>query len=148
MSDKIAEFLAAHDWDMLRAVKGWEVERDSGAPDVVRLTLSARDGERYTVRFLCDNYPITAPSVAFIDATGSALNRIAWPAGNTAFYEVVKLPPQSFLCTDLTREGFAHHPNWVGMPTAWKAETHTLMNLFNYIQDDLLNSNNYEGRAK
>ena len=57
MSDRIAEFLAAHNWDMLRSVKGWEVERDSVTPDVVRLTLSARDGERYIVRFLCDGNP-------------------------------------------------------------------------------------------
>jgi hypothetical protein len=86
--------------------------------------------------------------VAFINAQGSDGDRKAWPDGNSVFCEVVKLPPESFLCTDLTREGFAHHADWISRPTAWKGTTHTLLNLFNYIQDDLLNSVNYQGRAK
>lgn len=148
MPDRVGEFLAKHDWELLRAIKGWQVERDDANPDVVRLTLSARDGERYTVRFVCDGYPAAAPSVAFVNAEGSSADRKAWPAGNDAFHQVVKLPPASFLCTDLTREGFAHHPDWVNRPTAWKGDTHTLMNLFNYVQDDLLNSANYQGRVR
>jgi hypothetical protein len=60
---------------------------------------------------------------------------------------VVKLPSESFLCTDLTREGLNHHPDWVGRSTAWDGTTHTLMHLFNYIHDDLLNSPDYQGRA-
>src|SRR5690242_10642942 len=106
MVDKLGEFLARHDWEVLRAIKGWQVERDAVAAEVVRLTLSARDGERFTVRFICDNYPDAAPGVTFINAAGSTTDPTAWPAGNAAFYEVVKPPPQSFLCTDLTREGF------------------------------------------
>jgi hypothetical protein len=148
MSDKIGDFLASHDWELLRTLKGWQVERDTIATDVVRLSLSARDGERFIVRFLCNGYPDNAPAVVFVNAKWSSADRTAWPAGNTAFYLVVKLPPESFLCTDLTREGFAHHPEWLNRPTAWKSSTHTLMDLFNYIQDDLLNSINYEGRAK
>lgn len=147
MADKLGEFLASNDWELLRTIKGWQVERDSVAADVVRLTLSARDGERYTVRFVCDGYPDTAPSVVFINSAGSPTDRTAWPAGNDEFYRVVKLPPASFLCTDLTREGFAHHSEWMNRPTAWKGSIHTLMHLFNYIQDDLLNSANYHGRA-
>ena len=148
MPDKIGEFLASHDWDLLKAIKGWQVERDDAATDVVRLTLSARDGERFTVRFVCDGYPDKAPRVAFVNADGSSADRKVWPAGNAAFYEVVKHPPHSFLCTDLTREGFEHHPAWMNQARAWKGSTHTLMDLFNYIQDYLLNSINYQGRAQ
>jgi len=148
MPDKIGEFLASHNLELLKAIKGWQVERDDVATDVVRLTLSAPDGERYIVRFICDGYPDIAPRVAFVNAEGSSADRTAWPAGNAAFYEVIKHPPHSFLCTDLTREGFEHHAAWVGRPTAWKGSTHTLMDLFNYIQDDLLNSINYQGRAQ
>ena len=148
MSDNIGQFLASHDWDLLKQVKGWQVERDDKASDVVRLSLSAPDGERYVVRFVCDGYPAQAPSVTFINSTGSESDKTAWPAGNTVFYEVVKHPPNSFICTDLTREGFRQHPNWIGGRTAWNGKTHTLMNLFNYIQDDLLNSVNYQGRAR
>lgn len=142
------EFWAGQDWKLLETIKGWQVQRDTVATDVVRLTLSARDGERYIVRFVCDGYPQSPPRVAFVSATGSTTDRSAWPAGNNAFYEVVKLPTESFLCTDLTREGLQHHPEWAGLPTAWNGNTHTLMDLFNYIQDDLLNSPNYQGRAK
>jgi hypothetical protein len=146
MPDKIGEFLDYRDWNRLHSIKGWLVRRDDIATDVVRLTLSARDGERFTVRFLCDDYPQIAPCVAFINDQGSTTDRSAWPGGNSAFHDVVKLPPASFLCTDLTREGFAHHRDWINRPTAWKS-ANTLLDLFNYIQDDLLNSVNYQGRA-
>ncbi|HEV2328592.1 MAG TPA: hypothetical protein VGY56_07375 [Verrucomicrobiae bacterium] len=148
MPDNLGDFLAGHDWELFKALKGWQVERDDKATDVIRLTLPARDGEQYIVRFVCDGYPDEAPRVQFINAQGSASDRTAWPNGNGAFCEVVKLPPHSFLCTDLTREGFEHHADWKSRPTAWKGTTHTLLDLFNYIQDDLLNSVNYQGRAK
>lgn len=147
MSDNLGEFLAKQDWELLGPIKGWRVERDVISADVVRLMLSARDGDRFILRCLCDGYPNQVPSVAFIDAAGSTAVRTAWPSGTTEFHKVVKLPPDSFLCTDLTREGFQHHPEWAARPTAWKGNTHTLMDLFNYVHD-LLNSNGYQGRAK
>lgn len=147
MADKIAEFLAAHDWKLLESLKGWKVDRSVENPEVIRLELSARDGEKYIVRFLCDGYPAKAPSVKFINAQGQESDRAAWPAGNDEFYQVVKLPPHSFLCTDLTREGFQHHADWVGRPTAWNGNKHTLMVVFNYLHD-LLHSNDYQQRAK
>ena len=148
MSDRLGEFLSSHNWKLLRTLKGWQVERDSDNTDVVRLTLSAREGETYIVRLVCDGYPEQAPSVKFVNNLGSDQDRTAWPAGDGLFHKAVKLPPHCFLCTDLTREGFEHHPDWAKRSTAWKGNTHTLMHLFNYIQDDLLNSKNYTGRAK
>ena len=147
MPDRIGEFLAEHDWELLRAVKGWNVERDDKATDVVRLTLPAIDGQRFTVRFVCEGYPEKLPSVKFINAAGSTSDRTAWPSGNDEFHKVVKLPPDSFLCTDLTLEGVQHHPDWMNSPSAWKGSTHTLMNSFNYLHD-LLNSADYRCRAK
>jgi len=147
MADKIDDFLASHEWRLLESLKRWRVERDKDNPDVIRLELFARDDEKYLVRFLCDGYPNTVPSVKFITAQGSYSDKSAWPAGNAVFHEVVKIPPDSFLCTDLTREGFNHHADWLGRPTAWNGNKHTLMTLFNYIQD-LLNSDDYQSRAK
>jgi hypothetical protein len=147
MPDKLGEFLTACNWKLLRTIKGWQVERDDVATDVVRLSLSASDGECYIVRFVCDGYPDLAPRVVFIDAAGSTSERTAWPDGDVTFYQVVKLPPNSFLCTDLTREGLAHHPDWANLGSAWNGQKHTLMHLFNYIQDEILNSPHYKGRA-
>jgi len=147
MSDKLGEFLDKHDWELLGAIKGWHVERDAVSPDFVRLTLPASDGEKYILRCRCDGYPEQAPGAVFIDAAASPNERTAWPAGTTEFYQVVKLPPASFLCTDLTREGFARHPEWKGRANAWNGTTHTLMDLFNYIHE-LLNSHEYQGRCK
>jgi hypothetical protein len=147
MADNLGEFLAQQDWELLRTIKGWHVERDAVSTDVVRLTLPARDGERFILRCICDGYPDKAPSVAFINAAGSTADRTAWPAGTATFYLVVKLPTESFLCTDLTREGFQHHQEWTARPNAWKGSTHTLLDLFNYVHE-LLNSTDYEGRTK
>jgi hypothetical protein len=147
MSDKLAEFLARHDWELLRTIKGWQVERDIESTDVVRLTLPALDGEQYILRCICDGYPDQAPKAAFVNALGSEGDRTAWPSGTAEFFKVVKLPTESFLCTDLTRQGLRQHPEWIGRPDAWKGNTHTLMDLFNYTHD-LLNSNEYQGRCK
>ncbi len=147
MADNLGEFLAKQDWALLQAIKGWHVERDDVSKDVVRFTLPARDDDRFTVCLLCDGYPDTPPSVKFIDAAGSTTERTAWPSGTAEFYLVVKVPPHSFLCTDLTREGFAQHPEWTNRPNAWNGATHTLLDLFNYIHD-LLNSKSYQGRCK
>ncbi|MFN7138213.1 MAG: hypothetical protein ACK4UN_02620 [Limisphaerales bacterium] len=146
MPDKLSEFLAQHDWELLKNIKGWHVERDDESTDVIRLTLPARDGEQFTVRFVCIGYPNQAPSVKFVNASGSEADRTAWPTGTPAFHEVVKLPPHSFLCTDLTLEGFKHHPDWVSRSNAWKAQTHTLMDIFNYVHD-ILHGDHYKHRT-
>jgi hypothetical protein len=147
MSDKLGEFLAGQDWELLRTINGWHVERDGVSTDVVRLTLPARDGERYILRCICDGYPDKPPDAAFTDVAGSTMERTAWPCGTAEFYKVVKLPTESFICTDLTREGLKRHTEWLGKGNAWNGSTHTLLDLFNYIQG-LLNSNDYQGRCK
>jgi hypothetical protein len=146
MADTLTEFFAAQKWDAVSKVAGWHVERDAENTDVVRLTLPARDGERYILRCVCDGYPKEAPSVKFATADGDVSVTSAWPAGDNLFHEVVKLPPASFLCTDLTREGFAHHGPWRGKSNAWDENTHTLMDIFNYVQR-MLNSEHYLKRA-
>ena len=146
MADALTKFLASQDWDALGRIMGWYVERDIENTDVVRLTLPARDGELYILRCVCDGYPEEAPSVKFQDAQGVVSVASAWPAGNSEFHKVVKPPPDCFLCTDLTREGFGHHPAWRGRPGAWDGKTHTLMDIFNYVQR-LLKSNDYLKRA-
>jgi hypothetical protein len=146
MVEALTKFIAAHDWDALGKVTGWRVELDIENTDVVRLTLPARDGERYILRCVCDGYPRQAPSVRFATADGDVTVVSAWPAGDATFHEVIKLPPASFLCTDLTREGFAHHGDWRGRSNAWDENTHTLMDIFNYVQR-MLSSKRYIKRA-
>lgn len=146
MIDLLGEFLAKHDWVTLRRIRGWQVERDIENQDIVRQTLPARDDQLYVVRYVCDGYPGAAPGVKFISESGSESDRSAWPDGDSEFQQVVKLPPSSFLCTDLTREGLAHHPEWAKRPSAWGGSPHTLMELFNYVQR-LLKSDHYLQRG-
>ncbi len=141
----LAEFLAAHPWDALEVANGWRVRRDG---DRVEFDLTARDGEPYTARLLCDDYPRRAPSVVFVDAQGSPSTPKAWPKGNGRFLEVLKPPPHCFICMPLTREGLAHHTNWLSDHTMnpWNAERSTLMDVFNYLQR-LLSGPDYTGRG-
>jgi hypothetical protein len=135
------EFMASQDWDLLRVANGWNVTRDG---DRLLFELTARDGERYAVRLLCDDLPRRAPSVVFVDHQGSPSTMRAWPRGNE---QVVKVPPSCFLCMPLTREGLQHHPEWRSNPAvnAWREES-SLMEVFNYLQR-LLTSSDYAGRA-
>lgn len=139
------EFMAAHRWDALEAINGWRVRREG---DRVEFDLRARDGEPFTVRLMCDEYPRLAPSIVFIDAQGSPSAQSAWPKGNGRFFEVVKPPPNCFLCMPLTREGLAQHPNWLTGPATkpWNAQRSTLMDVFNYLQR-LLSGPDYAGRG-
>ena len=146
MADALAKFLATHDWALLHKVMDWQVERDGENPDVVRLTLPARDGQLYILRCRCDGYPETPPSVKFVSGDASESVMSAWPTGDTEFLQVVKPPPHCFLCTDLTREGLEHHGDWRSRPGAWSGTTKTLMDIFNYAHR-LLKSKGYGGRA-
>lgn len=138
-------FFKETSWERILTLNNWTVSRDSDNDEIVRFSLQARDGEWYHVRMVCDGYPKSAPRVAFTNSAGDHNDKQAWPRGNSTFGEVVKPPPNSFLCTDLTREGFEHHSNWAGGATAWNPEKHTLLDVMNYIQR-ILNSKNYEGR--
>lgn len=142
MSTPLDDFWAAHDWVALERVNGWVVSREG---ERVRLSVLARDGERYLVQLGCDGYPATAPSTVFINEAGSARDKRAWPVGTGKFHEVVKVPDNCFLCMPLTREGLAHHPDWKGQPGAWN-ERSSLLDLFNYLRR-LLNGPDYAGRG-
>ena len=138
----LEDFLAGQNWPVLERVNGWEVKNDGA---IVSCTFVARDGERYTLRCECDSYPVQAPSVVFVDDTGSKMNPRAWPRCRGQFGQVVKLPPNSFLCTNLTREGLHHHPEWRSSPLGWSKDK-TLLDVFNLVQR-LLCSDDYLGRA-
>lgn len=139
------EFMASQDWSLLKVANGWVVMRDG---DRLQFELTARDEERYIVRLLCDDLPRRAPSVVFVDTAGSPLTMRAWPKGTGRFHEVVKLPPNCFLCMPLTREGLQHHPDWLQNPAikAWRGELNSPLEVFNYLQR-LLKSDDYAGRA-
>jgi hypothetical protein len=142
------EFLDAHDWSALGRERGWMLERDGSDPDVIRLRLSARDGEQYILLCECDGYPDTPPSVAFVNEDGWASDVRAWPTGNDAFIGAVKPPQAGFLCIPLTRECIAYHPDFLRNDAVggWNPEKHTLMDVFAAVQA-LLESGDYEGRA-
>lgn len=148
MGQTLDQFFSSRDWASIEAVSRWTVQRDDLNRDLVRLQVLAADGERYTVLFACDGYPVLAPSVAFISALGSKADPTAWPKGAPAFFEEVKPPPSSFLCMPLTREGLAQHADWRNSPAndVWDGERHSLLDLFNRVQR-LLNGPHYSGRG-
>lgn len=139
------EFMAQHDWATHERLKGWKVSRTG---KIVRLSLAARDGETFTLQCVCDNYPGQAPSVAFVDSEGSKGNARSWPTGGKAITDIVKPPPNSFLCMSLTREGLQHHKNWIGNPkqNPWDPAKHSLMSIFNVVHR-LLMGPDYTGRV-
>jgi len=144
MGKSLDEFFTSRAWEAPASLLGWEVTRED---ELVYLSLSAKDGERYRVRFICDGYPEKAPSVMFVNQQGDKVDRRAWPAGDNKFYEVVKPPQDCFLCMPWTREGLEHHRDWAGKPSTdpWTSQK-SLLDLFNYLQR-LLNSNQYSHRG-
>lgn len=142
----LQSYLNGLDLPRIRKRSGYLIERCADNADVVYVVLLAKDGQSYRLRFKCDGYPEKPPSAVFTDEAGSSNTPTAWPKGDPVFMQVVKPPPNCFLCTDLTREGLAHHPDWANGPTAWNSKRHTLMTLINYISHNLLNSTDYEGR--
>ena len=137
------DIMGATNWNVLKNLKGWLVTRKG---DVVTIEMSAKDSQRYHIALLCNRYPMEAPSVAFVNSQGNKMDRSAWPMGRGLLADILKHPPQAFLCTELTREGLAHHAEWKGLQTAWNGDHHTIIDVFNLIQR-LLNSDGYTGRA-
>lgn len=138
-------FFASPDLQVARQVRHWRIERAEDTPDIVYARLTARDGEEYRLLLLCDGYDQTAPSVVFVDESGNKMNPHAWPHGSSAFTEIVKAPPNAFLCTGTTREGLHHHANWRGTQDGWSAGR-TLYDVLAVVQS-LLDSPSYEGRG-
>jgi hypothetical protein len=130
------------------AINEWSLERDADDDEILRLSLLARDGERYILRCECDGYPSIAPSILFVNESGWTSDVRAWPTGNLNFVEVVKPPPASFLCFPLTRECLKYHPDWAGNAEVggWDPAKHSLWDVFTRIQS-LLNSEDYWGRG-
>lgn len=144
MSVELDAFFADSSWQLPAKSNGWDVVRDG---DLVYFSLSAKDGEKYRVRFGCDGYPRIAPSVMFVNEQGDKTDRRAWPAGIGQFHDVVKPPSNCFLCMPLTREGLTHHREWATNAAAapWTAKN-SLLDLFNYLHR-LLNGGQYQKRG-
>lgn len=146
MPESLEEFFSngARDWETIKQMNGWEIQREDV---IVTFKLSARDGERYIVRLVCDHYPDHPPAVSFINERGEKNDVRAWPRGNNVFHnDYVKIPPVSFICAPLTAEGVQHHPNWSNV---WKSQGCSLMDVFNFLHA-LLNDPKYgyEGRQQ
>lgn len=144
MNPAIESFFNNHSWDLLKKLNGWKINKRNDY--LIEFELPAKDGEKYKVLFDCNGYPDIAPGVVFVNCEGSALDPKAWPKGSTAFHNVVKPPPNCFLCIPITKEGLHHHKEWIGSPSAWNPSKHSLMNVINYIHR-LLNSPDYIGRG-
>lgn len=139
----LEDFLATLDLGMLEKANGWVIRREGV---LVRMTLRAGDGAKYTALIVCDGYPTTAPSVRFVDAYNNPNVRCAWPNGTPEFLEIVKPPPNSFLCMPLIREGLQWHNEWRtdSIKNPW-TEENTIMDVFNFLER-LLNGKSYTGR--
>ena len=143
MKTKLDLFFENTDVPALERANNWSIKRDG---DLVFFELPAKDFDVYRLRIECDEYDEKAPSVVFVDAEGSRLNPRAWPKGGQALLEIVKPPPNCFLCTELTREGLQHHTNWKALESAWCTRKHSLLDIFNLLHR-LLRSAAYEGRG-
>lgn len=143
MKTKLDLFIENTDIAALERANDWVIKRDG---DLVFFELPAKDSEVYRVRIEFDGYDEKAPSVVFVDAEGSRLNPRAWPKGSQSFMEIVKPPPNCFLCTELTREGLQHHAEWKSLESAWCGGKHSLLDVFNLLHR-LLRSAAYEGRG-
>lgn len=124
------------------ALRGWTHEQDGST---VVFHLKARDGQLFRLRLGCSESPQLAPEVAFVNEAWSPSDPRAWPRAAGNFAEIVKIPPASFLCTSLTREGLTHHKEWLGTPAAWNParSIFEIPSLF----ETLLQSAEYQGRA-
>lgn len=138
--------LASPDVEFARRVRRWQIERASNDSNIVFARLVARDAAAYRLLMECDGYPVVAPSVVFVDDAGNKQNPSAWPRGTDEFGQIVKPPQQCFLCTGVTREGLAHHPNWRGTAEGWDPARHTLFDVLALVQS-LLDSPSYQGRG-
>jgi hypothetical protein len=130
------------DWAAVHGGSGWQAER---VDEVGYITMSARDGVAYRLRLECKGYPQKAPSAAFADEKGLVSNVKAWPKGSGDFGSAVHPPPDTFICTPLTREGLEHHPEWKSRADPWSVDKHFL-DVANYVQR-LLSGPTYGGRA-
>jgi hypothetical protein len=148
MAQSLDEFFAARNWPALEALRGWSVARDENDRDIVYLRLKARDAEAYRVRCVCDGYPATPPSVAFVNDEGRKDDHAAWPKGTGELDQEVKPPDACFLCMPLTREGLAHHgEEWrkTFPDQCWNGDKHTLLDIFNRVHR-ILHATFYTGR--
>ncbi|MEQ6390318.1 hypothetical protein RZN22_13470 [Bacillaceae bacterium S4-13-58] len=136
MQQDLKEFIDAVNWETLKKVNDWEISLND---EIIDFQLNANDGERYIVRFLCDNYPNSAPSVYFINEQGDKMDKTAWPTGDQEFLQHFKPPQHSFICMPLTREGLAHHRDWISSPSinSWNPQKHTLLDIMNFLQQKL-----------
>lgn len=139
----LESFFNSTDFATLERVNEWKITRNG---ELVYFELPAKDGEIYRLRLGCDNYPQQAPSVIFVDSEGTQSNPRAWPNCSPVLLEIIKPPPNCFLCTELTREGLHHHQDWRSQSKSWNGAKNSLIDIFNLVHR-LLHSDGYLGRG-
>ena len=119
----------------------WPLETPSFA-----VTITSRiDHESYDFQFEWPDYPEGPPSIRCVDPVSkSHAVPSAWP-----LCEGFRPPPQADLCLNLSREGFALHPDWARDPLRrWNPAGNPLKSVLHNLQDRLNDGAKYRGRLK
>lgn len=103
------------------------------------------DGESYMLRMMWDGYPEKPPSVKPVNPDTKDMNDVrAWP-----LCDGFRLPPTADLCLNITRDGFALHPDWArDHRYRWESSGNPAQRVLFDLQDRLNDRSKYHGRAK
>lgn len=130
----------------VREAEGWGISPWPLTDTSFYVTMkSILDGEAYMVRVLWDGYPEEPPSVKPVNPDTKDSNDMrAWPV-----CDGFRLPPTADLCLNITREGFALHPDWArDSRYRWESSGNPAQRVLFALQDHLNDRSKYHGRAK
>jgi hypothetical protein len=130
--------------DDTRASLGWLVRPWPLEATSFTVTIRSRlDNEEYVFKFEWSDYPEGPPSIRCVDpATQSHAVRAAWPQ-----CDGFRPPPEADLCLNISREGFALHPDWNrDAVRRWNPAGNPLASVLHTLQDRLNDRTKYHGR--
>lgn len=129
----------------VREAEGWSISPWPLTDTSFYVTMKSNiDGEAYMVRVVWDGYPEEPPSVKPVNPDTKDPNDVrAWPLCNG-----FRIPPTADLCLNITREGFAVHPDWArDSRYRWDSEGNPAQRVLFALQDCLNDRSKYHGRA-
>lgn len=130
----------------IRTAEGWILSPWPLKDTTFFVTMkSIIDGESYMLRMMWDGYPEEPPSVKPVNPDTKDMNDVrAWP-----LCDGFRLPPTADLCLNITRDGFALHPDWARDPRyRWESTGNPAERVLFALQVRLNDRSKYHGRAK
>ena len=111
----------------------WELKAREA--QILFVWVLARGGRRYLLRLECTSYGTDAILGQFVDPETHRDQKGAWPMGTSAFEQWIKFNQpdgQRFICSDLDRQGLAHHGDWRARK-AWERKPNQLVVYLRFI---------------